>query len=191
MRIIAGEYRRRSLQSVPGMDVRPTSDRLRETLFNVLESGDPEKLRGSAWLDLYAGTGAVGLEALSRGARHATFVEASPKVCAVIRENLASLAVVESRFLVLAEKSRAALARLEAQGLRYDLCFLDPPYRMQQEYAAVLAQLSGSGLLTQQSVVIAEHHWKLDPGEQFGRMQRFRRLRQGDAALSFYRTAGG
>ena len=191
MRIIAGEYRRRGLQSLPGMDVRPTSDRLRETLFNVLESGDPEKLRGSAWLDLYAGTGAVGLEALSRGARHATFVEVSPKVCAVIRKNLASLAVAESRFLVLAEKSRAALAILEAQGLRYDLCFLDPPYRMQPEYAAVLTQLSGSGLLTQQSVVIAEHHWKLDPGERFGRMQRFRGVRQGDAALSFYRTAGG
>src|SRR6266481_7093039 len=93
MRVIAGQYRRRLLRALPGMDVRPTADRLRETLFNVLCAGNPEALAGSVWLDLYAGTGAVGIEALSRGAAMAYFVESSKAAADLIAVNLKSLAI--------------------------------------------------------------------------------------------------
>src|SRR6202162_1748439 len=93
MRVIAGKYRGRPLRSLRGMDIRPTSDRLRETLFNVLTAGNPEALAGSVWLDLYAGTGAVGIEALSRGAKQVYFVESSAAAAKVIEQNLESLQV--------------------------------------------------------------------------------------------------
>src|SRR5260370_27066792 len=93
MRVIAGEYRRRTLRSLPGREIRPTADRLRETLFNVLSAGDPAALAESTWLDLYAGTGAVGIEALSRGARMVYFVESSKAAAAVIAGNLKSLGI--------------------------------------------------------------------------------------------------
>src|SRR5580700_12209093 len=93
MRVIAGEYRRRKLRSLPGLEIRPTSDRLRETLFNVLCSGDPAALAESTWLDLYAGTGAVGIEALSRGARMVYFVEQSTAAADLIAANLKSLGI--------------------------------------------------------------------------------------------------
>lgn len=189
MRIIAGEFRSRRLQSLPGMDVRPTSDRLRETLFDVIQSGDLDRLRGTNWLDLYAGTGAVGLEALSRGAAHVTFVESARSAAAVIQKNLASLGVPPARYEVVTAKARVAVARLESQGSEFDFCFLDPPYRMREEYAAVLAQLAGSTVSRAGSVIIAEHPPKFDPGPHFEGMERFRLLRQGDAALSFYRKS--
>ena len=91
MRVIAGKYRSRPLRSLRGMDIRPTSDRLRETLFNVLTAGNPEALSGSIWVDLFAGTGAVGIEALSRGAAQVYFVESSKPAAEVIQENLRSL----------------------------------------------------------------------------------------------------
>src|SRR5262250_2030367 len=91
MRVIAGKYRSRPLRSLRGMDIRPTSDRLRETLFNVLTAGNPAALSGSVWLDLYAGTGAVGIEALSRDAEMVFFVESSPSAASLIEENLRSL----------------------------------------------------------------------------------------------------
>ena len=88
MRIIAGTYRSRRLQTLPGLELRPTSDRLRETLFNVLTAGNPDALKGTVWLDLFAGTGAVGIEALSRGARLVHFVESSAQAVGLIRRNL-------------------------------------------------------------------------------------------------------
>src|SRR3954451_24020671 len=95
MRVIAGKYRSRTLQSLAGMDTRPTSDRLRETLFNVLTAGNPAALEGTVWLDLFAGTGAVGLEALSRGARTVYFVESAREAAASIRHNLWTLSIEE------------------------------------------------------------------------------------------------
>src|SRR6185436_12170037 len=95
MRVIAGKFRSRPLRSLSGVDIRPTSDRLRETLFNVLTAGNPEALAGSVWLDLFAGTGAVGIEALSRGAQAVYFVESSRRAATLIRKNLAALGVEE------------------------------------------------------------------------------------------------
>ena len=186
MRVIAGQYRRRTLRSLPGLEIRPTADRLRETLFNVLSAGDPAALSESTWIDLYAGTGAVGIEALSRGARMVHFVESSKAAAEVIAGNLKSLGIARGFQIVKAEAGKA-LRQLESAGNAADFVFLDPPYSMQDEYAKTLAALTESKLLRERSLVIAEHEKRFDPGEAFGELQRHRKLVQGDAALSFYR----
>jgi 16S rRNA (guanine966-N2)-methyltransferase len=186
MRVIAGEYRRRTLRSLPGLEIRPTSDRLRETLFNVLCAGNPEALAASTWIDLYAGTGAVGIEALSRGARMVHFVESSKEAAEVIAANLKSLGIV-GRFQIVRLDAAKALRQLEASGTVVDFVFLDPPYSMQDEYSKTLAVLSESKFLSERSLVVAEHQKRFDPGEAFGELRRYRKLVQGDAALSFYR----
>ncbi len=167
------------------MDIRASSDRLRETLFNVLTAGSPEALSGSVWLDLYAGTGAVGIEALSRGAAMVYFVESSANAVAVIRKNVNSLGI-EGGFQVIALDVRRALRQLDSLSVRADFCFLDPPYRFQEAYRSTLDRLGNSQLLNPAATVIAEHEKKFDPGETFGCLKRFRKLVQGDAALSFY-----
>lgn len=186
MRVIAGKYRSRPLQSLPGMDIRPTSDRLRETLFNVLCAGNPEALEATTWVDLFAGTGAVGIEALSRGAAEVTFVEASAKAAEVIATNLRSLSI-ENGFQVLKMEVAAGLRKLEALHMMANFVFLDPPYRMPDAYERTLAALGRSGIVQPSGRVIAEHGRKFDPGEEFGTLRRFRKLEQGDAALSFYK----
>ncbi len=186
MRIIAGQFRSRPLKSLPGLDLRPTSDRLRETLFNVLASSG--QLQDSVWLDLYAGTGAVGIEALSRGARQVYFVENAKKHARLLRENLASLGI-DSGFEVQEREVAQALPLLDSTGVVCDFCFLDPPYQMRGSYERTLGFLSQSRLLQPSSIVIAEHEKRFDPDERFGALVRYRKLEQGDAALSFYRLA--
>jgi len=186
MRIIAGEYRRRTLKSLPGVEIRPTYDRLRETLFNVLCSGNPEALAGSTWIDLYAGTGAIGIEELSRGARMVHFVESSKPASDLIAANLKSLGIVTG-FQIVRSEAVKALRQLDAAGNPADIVFLDPPYSMQEEYANTLAALAGSKLVQERTLVIAEHEKRFDPGESFGELRRYRKLTEGDAALSFYR----
>jgi 16S rRNA (guanine(966)-N(2))-methyltransferase RsmD len=168
------------------MDIRPTSDRLRETLFDVLAAARPQGLAGTICLDLYAGTGAVGIEALSRGAGKVYFVESSAKAAELIGQNLASLKITNG-FKVLQRGVGQALRMLEEQALSVDYCFLDPPYRLRDEYRRTLEHLGGSPLLGPGTLVIAEHEKKFDPGEEFGLLRRYRRLVQGDAGLSFYR----
>ncbi len=187
MRVIAGQYRGRPLRSLRGLDLRPTADRLRQTLFDVLAALGSPALPDSVWLDLYAGTGAIGIEALSRGAANVYFVESSPRAAALIRENLRALRIANG-FEVSEREAVIALRRLETQAVACDFCFLDPPYRLRDEYAATLDFLARSALLRPDAVVIAEHEKRFDPGERFGTLQRFRLLRQGDAALSFYRV---
>jgi 16S rRNA (guanine(966)-N(2))-methyltransferase RsmD len=183
MRVISGKYRSRKLIAPPGLDTRPTSDRLRETLFNVVAPSVP----GSVWLDLFAGTGAVGIEAFSRGAREVHFVESSARAARAIRENLASLGI-STGFSLLEREASAALRLLEGRQVCCDFCFLDPPYAHTRDYEQVLSFLSMSALMKPGSLVIAEHDKRVDPGESFGRLSRLRKLRQGDAVLSFYRT---
>ncbi len=183
MRIIAGKYRSRQIQTVAGNDVRPTSDKLRETLFNVIAAARP--IEDTVWLDVYAGSGAVGIEALSRGACQVYFVESSKKAVAVIRKNLAALKI-ESGWEIVERDADAALRRLDSQAIACDVCFLDPPYADEQEYEASLGFLSQSQMIGPQSLVIAEHSKRFNPGDQVGTLVRFRTLRQGDAVLSFY-----
>jgi 16S rRNA (guanine(966)-N(2))-methyltransferase RsmD len=186
MRVIAGQYRSRPLRSLRGMDIRPTSDRLRETLFNVLCAGNPNALAGTTWLDLYAGTGAVGIEALSRGAAKIWFAEASRAAADLIAGNLNSLGVT-SGFQIVKSEASQALRQWESAGVRADYVFLDPPYRLREDYAKTLEALAESKLLHAASLVIAEYEKRFDPGATHGKLCRYRKLEQGDAVLSFYR----
>ncbi|PYP87054.1 MAG: 16S rRNA (guanine(966)-N(2))-methyltransferase RsmD [Candidatus Angelobacter sp. Gp1-AA117] len=181
MRVIAGKYKSRKLMAPEGMDTRPTSDRLRETLFNVVAPSVPD----SVWLDLFAGTGAIGIEALSRGARSVYFVESAKRAARTIRENLKSLGIDEG-FEVIEREAATALRMLDSQAVSCNFCFLDPPYRKMGDYEQVLGFLSQSRLLAPGCLVIAEHDKHFDPGESFGSLQRRRKLQQGDAVLSFY-----
>lgn len=188
MRVISGKYRSRPLRSLRGMDVRPTSDRLRETLFDILTAGDPQALTGTVWLDLFAGTGAIGIEALSRGAKQVYFVESSAAAAEVIRKNLQSLGIT-SGFKLLPDELPGAFWRMEREHVAADVVFIDPPYRMTEAYRETLQALADSPVIWAMSMVIAEHEKKFDPGQEFGPLRRFRTLTQGSAALSFYRRA--
>jgi 16S rRNA (guanine966-N2)-methyltransferase len=183
MRVIAGTYRSRPLKSMRGMDIRPTADRLRETLFNVLCAGNVAALEGKTFVDLFAGTGAVGIEAVSRGADRVVFVESSVKAAALIRENLESLGIRQGFEIVRGDA--VAAMRNWGRGIA-DVVFLDPPYRIESAYAETLTALSESAAVGPETLVIAEHDKRFDPGESFGELHRFRELKQGDAGLSFY-----
>ncbi|HWC99634.1 MAG TPA: 16S rRNA (guanine(966)-N(2))-methyltransferase RsmD [Candidatus Sulfopaludibacter sp.] len=172
MRIIAGEFRSRRLKSIAGDATRPTPDRLRETLFDILQT----RIDGAIFLDAYAGTGAVGLEALSRGARHAFFLERNRTALAAIRENLAALKA-QSRATVLAGPVLQTLA-----GCRAELVFLDPPYDLEREYAAALELLGEAP----PELVVVQHSIRLSLSDTYGKLTRTRHLKQGDNALSFY-----
>jgi 16S rRNA (guanine966-N2)-methyltransferase len=184
MRVIAGTFRSRTLAAPPGLDTRPTSDRLRETLFNVLAP----RIEDAVFLDLYAGSGAVGIEALSRGAREAIFVEQAEPALRAIRGNLAALGI-RGGYALEARSVAAALKRLAEQPRAANLIFLDPPYRQFEEYARALGLLGGecAGLLAEGAVVIAEHEKRVDLDAAYGVLQRYRVLKQGDAALSFFK----
>jgi 16S rRNA (guanine(966)-N(2))-methyltransferase RsmD len=186
MRVIAGEFKSRPLRAIEGMKTRPTSDRLRETLFNVLTAGDPSVLAGGVWLDLFAGTGAVGIEALSRGAAHVTFIDSEKKAVSVIRENLRSLGV-RTGFAVLESDAMRALRQLEQKGFTANYVFLDPPYAEHALYAKAFELLSASPIIGAESLVIAEHDKRFDLGGEFGELRRTRIHEQGDSKLSFYR----
>ncbi|MGH9588949.1 MAG: 16S rRNA (guanine(966)-N(2))-methyltransferase RsmD [Terracidiphilus sp.] len=184
MRIIAGRFGSRSLAAPAGEATRPTSDRLRETLFNVLAP----RIEGSAFLDLYAGSGAVGIEALSRGASRVTFVERAPAALKMLRANLASLGL-NGGFRIHAGAASAFLRRGYAgEPPAFDVIFLDPPYDAAQEYAATLDLLGGAtaGLQAAGGLVIAEHRRKSRLEAAYGNLVRVRLLEQGDAAVSFY-----
>ena len=186
LRVIAGQYRSRPLRSLPGLDIRPTADRLRETLFNVLTAGNPAALEGSAWADLYAGTGAVGIEALSRGATSVLFVESARASVQLIQDNLRSLKI-DAGFEVVQGDVGKVLRRWQDQSATFDYIFLDPPYRMESDYRDTLEFLGQSTLLKPTTTVIAEHTKQFDPVEEAGELRRYRKLIQGDAALCFYR----
>ena len=189
MRVIAGIYRSRILKTLKGLALRPTSDKLRETLFNVL---GPD-LTGAHFVDLFAGTGAIGIEALSRGASEVVFIENHPPAATLIRRNLDSLAV-RSGATVLAVDALRGLAMLATRKMEaapgFTHIFLDPPYAASKDYARVLEFLGSADLLASGGIVVAEHRRSFDLPEEAGALRRFRVLKQGDAALSFYRQVG-
>ncbi|MBV9574344.1 MAG: 16S rRNA (guanine(966)-N(2))-methyltransferase RsmD [Acidobacteriales bacterium] len=185
MRIIAGKYRSRRLRTLAGMDLRPTADRVRESLFNVLTAGNPAALEETVWIDLFAGTGAVGIEALSRGAGFVYFVESGKASAGLIRENLRDLKI-DSGFEILEHDSARAIRRLQSFGVLADFIFLDPPYRAAKLYVEALDLLSKSRLLRGDGMVVTEHDKSFDPGEAFSGLRRFRKLVQGSTVLSFY-----
>jgi 16S rRNA (guanine966-N2)-methyltransferase len=189
MRVIAGKYRGRPLRPVRGSATRPTSDRLRETLFNVLTSGNPEALENTVWLDLFAGTGAVGIEALSRGAKQVYFVETSAAAAKVIEQNLQSLQITEG-YKILRDDLAGVVWKLQREHFVGDVVFLDPPYGLRNSYEETLTVLANSTLVWAMSLVVAEHDKKYDPGNAFGSLRRIRTLTQGNSSLSFYKIGG-
>lgn len=185
MRVIAGRYKSRRLKTLAGLKTRPTSDRLRETLFNVLGPS----VAGSVFADCYAGSGAVGIEALSRGAEWVYFLENFRSATRIIAENLSKLGVAEG-YEILALDVLAGLRQLEGRPARLDIVFLDPPYRAAEEYNRTLGCLGEAALLAPQAIVIAEHHPKQPLADRYGAIARTRALRQGNAVLSFYAFSG-
>lgn len=184
MRVIAGTYRSRQLAAPRGLDTRPTSDRLRETLFNILSP----RLQGCRFVDLYAGTGAVGIEALSRGAAHVWFAENADPALASLRSNLAALKI-SSGYTVEPRGVGAALQRLGKLAQPVDLVFLDPPYEAEAEYSGTLSFLGsarGRELLAPNALVIAEHNKKMKLAARYGALEHARLVKQGDAMLSFF-----
>jgi 16S rRNA (guanine(966)-N(2))-methyltransferase RsmD len=187
MRVIAGTYRSRSLVAPRGAATRPTSDRLRETLFNILAP----RVQGCRFADLYAGPGAVGIEALSRGAAHVWFAERATPALAAIRTNLKALQIAQG-FTIEERGVGALLERMLKPGAKVetlDAVFLDPPWEAAAEYAATLDLLGsarGGAILAPGALVIAEHSSKLPLAARYGALAQTRTLQQGDAALSFF-----
>lgn len=185
MRIIAGKFRGRKLKSPSSNETRPTSDRLRETLFNILAP----RIEGSRFLDLCAGTGAVGIEALSRGAAQVSFVDESRKICSLIEDNLNSIEISSGDYrLIPAEVADCLRRHVKKAEELFDIIYFDPPYAI--DYDGVLNFIGehASQILDTDGVVIVEHHKKKALADQFGAIKRYRELKQGDSILSFYRT---
>lgn len=168
------------MKSPSDFKTRPTSDRLRETIFNIL---NPQINQFTNFLDLCAGTGAVGIEALSRGAGHTTFVEISRKMCGLIEKNLDYLEIPEPQTDIICERSEKFLNKTKST---FDLVYFDPPY--QNDYLPVLQIFSAenSDLLSPQAVLIAEHSTKTDLPDLLGQLRRWRFLKQGESCLSFF-----
>jgi len=187
MRVIAGTYRSRRLVAPRGDSTRPTSDRLRETLFNILAP----RLPGARFADLYAGTGAVGIEALSRGAAHVWFAEKAAPALAALRANLNALGITAG-YTAETRGVAALLDNLARAAAPLDVVYLDPPWEADREYAATLDFLGSaraSAMLAPNALIVAEHASRTALPDRYGRLSRSRNLIQGDAALSFYTAA--
>lgn len=182
MRVISGKYRGLRLKTLKGRQLRPTSDQMRETLFNVLG----ERILAARVLDAYAGTGAVGIEALSRGAADVVFIEHHRPAAALIHENLRTLGA-RGGYHVIARPVWNALDRLEREGSQFDFVFLDPPYSEIREYHRTLRELARSRILLSASLVIAEHSRRCQLEESYGALRLARLLRYGESQLAFYR----
>jgi 16S rRNA (guanine966-N2)-methyltransferase len=173
MRVIGGEFRSRVLKSLPGLDVRPTPDRMREALFSILAP----RIEGALFADIYAGTGAVGIEALSRGAKKAIFIEHNQSAVEVIRANLKSLGL-ENRARIWQGRAASVIPKIEP----LDIAFLDPPYPLEIEYEKALLALADEP----PSLVIAQHSTRFAIKEAYGVLKRTRSVKQGDNTLSFF-----
>jgi len=183
MRIIAGKFRGRKLKSPPSLQTRPTSDRLRETLFNILSP----RMEGSRFLDLCAGTGAVGIEALSRGAAQVTFVDESRTMCALIKENVQALKIDDGEIEVVTAEATKFLTRHVKKGLQpFDLIYFDPPYAADYEAVLNYAGENAAVLLSKDGLMLVEHQKRRELLKEFGALERYRLLKQGDSCLSFY-----
>ena len=179
VRVIGGTYGGRRLRSIDGLRVRPTSDRLRETLFNILAP----RIADSRFLDICAGSGAVGIEALSRGASHTTFIDKSMHACSVIRANLAALGIDQMN--ILNRDAVAALKRLHEKQNQFDIVFVDPPYAS-EIYAQVMETLGSTALVAAGGIVVVEHLAKARPQDDYGEMRMYRHVKQGESALALY-----
>ncbi len=174
MRVIAGEFRSRALKSPQGLETRPTPDRLRESLFNILAP----RIEGATFVDAYAGCGSVGIEAVSRGAARVTFIERSRPCVAILKENLNSLRIGTDRATLIHGNVSTYI------DVKADIYFLDPPYERPGEYDVCLGILGDHG----PAIVIAQHSFKQELPEECRKLRRYRQVKQGDNILSMYET---
>ncbi len=187
VRVIAGRFRSRRLRTLEGKATRPTSDRLKEALFSRLQ----DRLAGSCFLDCFAGSGSIGIEAISRGAGLTVFVESSVRAAGVIQGNLEVLglsAASTQRLMVVPAES--ALRILNQAATKFDIVFLDPPYAATAQYQRVLELLQDYGLLNPGAIVVAKHSKRFDLEPRVRGLVRYRRIQQGDSVLSMFRQEG-
>jgi 16S rRNA (guanine966-N2)-methyltransferase len=180
MRVISGKYRGRRLKGPKGTELRPTGDRLKETLFNILKP----QISGAVVLDVFSGTGAIGIEAISRGADRTVFIERDPSANALIQRNL-EICGIEDGFSIIRQDAFAALRSLARQEFRADIIYLDPPYDW-KPYSDLLKLAFKPELVSRHACVVIEHSRKAvlpETGEEY---RRYRVVRHGDKCLSFY-----
>ncbi len=183
IRIIAGTFKSRLLKTLGGKATRPTSDRLKETLFNLLQA----QIAGCQFLDCFAGSGSIGIEALSRGAAFVAFIESAPRAVRIIQENLRRLDVVEaSQYRLLDQPVESSLKKLQQAGQKFDIVFLDPPYAAEDLYRATLDQVVGCHLLTRHAFLIAQHSKHIALNAEPAGLTKIREVRQGDSVLSIF-----
>lgn len=183
MRIIAGCARGRALKTRKGMETRPTADRVKESLFNILAN----RIEGSRFLDIFAGNGGIGIEALSRGAEKCVFIEKNNHCVTIIKDNLA-LTGLNRKGAVIAGDAAAAVSRLKKDGEVFDIIFLDPPYHS-PDLPVVAAKIAESGILDPQGLLVVEHHrhdisWRGNPQWDMAREKQY-----GDTTISFFKPA--
>jgi 16S rRNA (guanine966-N2)-methyltransferase len=186
VRVIAGKYKRRKLEGPGALSrwLRPTSDRLRETLFNILGA----EIEDSLFIDVCAGTGAMGIEALSRGAREALFIEADPRGVQLVRNNLEALDILVGTQLLEADAVEG-LEKLSSRRVMADFIYVDPPYEALGVRRRILEYLDAPHLIAPHGLVMVEHRWDKLPPDRFDRLEHTRLVEQGDASISFYRLA--
>jgi 16S rRNA (guanine966-N2)-methyltransferase len=181
-RIIAGRGKGRRLKSPAGLATRPTGGRVRQTLFDILAPEVP----GCRFLDAFAGSGGVGLEALSRGAAKVVLVDIRREAIQAVRHNARALAAGGGEVEIFQQDARTALGALADQGRRFDIVYLDPPWTSDL-YEPLLAALGAGELIAEDGLVVAEHFHKRALPETIGALERTRVVRVGDHRLSFYR----
>jgi 16S rRNA (guanine(966)-N(2))-methyltransferase RsmD len=177
MRVIAGSARGLRLTAPPGQDIRPTLDRVRESLFNILMP----RIEGARFLDLFAGTGANGIEALSRGAQHAVFVEKDRQALVAIRNNLLQTRLAKAGEILVLDLPR----QMERINGSFDIVFADPPYAF-DAYSELLEGIANHGLIAEKGLLVIEHARRAALHAVYGALERIRETRYGDTRLSFY-----
>ena len=183
VRVIAGNFKRRSLKAPRGLITRPTADRVKETVFNLIQ----QEIEGCHFLDCYAGSGSIGIEALSRGAQRVVFIESAPLAIQTIQANLRSLPLTLQETVSLLKKpAHIAIRMLQRQAKKFDIVFADPPYPAVQEYAQVLGLLHHCQILSEHARVIVEHSNHLNLPVKFEGLIKSREVKQGDSRLSLY-----
>ncbi|WP_400163391.1 16S rRNA (guanine(966)-N(2))-methyltransferase RsmD [Brevibacillus sp. TJ4] len=180
MRVIAGEHKGRRLAAVPGKGTRPTTDKVKESIFNMIGP----YFEGGWALDLYAGTGSLGIEALSRGAERAVFVERDAKAFAVVQQNVAACRLENCAELYRIDASRA-LNSLAKRNVRFDLVFLDPPYA-HQKIVQEISAMQELDLLADDAWIVAEHDVEVTLPDTIGKCRMYRAATYGDTAVTLY-----
>ena len=180
MRVIAGIYKGRRLKTLEGLSVRPTSDRMRETIFNILTP----RIEGARFADVCAGSGAIGIEALSRGAGHVTFIESSLKAARVISDNLRACGIRRDYRMINRDAIRA-LKNLASEKAQFDVIYFDPPYNS-DIYTPVMWVIARHDLLAENGIVIVEHHRQSPLQANYDQLRPYRQLEQGETHLTFF-----